>query len=98
MDTPPETIADLQTILADIAGDGHLRFDDLTHDQNLQAKWAADAVLAFAGETGMDGEDCSTVIGDLLANLRHLCDLLELDFSALDRRGYDHYCAERAGL
>jgi hypothetical protein len=100
VDTPPETISDLRALVPVIAGDGRLRYNDTvdrSHDNNLRAKWAAAAVLTFASETGTDDEDCSTVIGDLLANLRHLCDLSELDFSALSDRGYDHYSDERTG-
>jgi hypothetical protein len=35
-----------------------------------------------------------TVIVDLLADLRHLCDALKLDFGDLDRVAHGHYTAE----
>lgn len=37
-------------------------------------------------------------ICDLLADLRHLCDSLNLDFAELDLRAYRHYQAELYGL
>jgi hypothetical protein len=33
-------------------------------------------------------------IADLLTDLRHLCDALNLDFAKLDNRAYDHYSSE----
>ncbi len=36
-------------------------------------------------------------IADLLADLRHLCDALGLDFAELDSRAYDHYICELLG-
>ena len=44
-----------------------------------------------AGEN--DPEAC---IADLLADLRHLCDALGLDFADLDERAYGHYVDEKA--
>ena len=39
-----------------------------------------------------------TVIVDMLADLRHLCDALELDFAACDKIAYGHYMSERCEL
>ena len=33
-------------------------------------------------------------IADLLADIRHLCDLLQLDFAELDSRAYSNYSNE----
>lgn len=33
-------------------------------------------------------------ITDMLADLRHLCDVKGIDFANRDRIAYDHYCAE----
>jgi hypothetical protein len=38
------------------------------------------------------------VIVDMLADLRHLCDALELDFAACDKIAYGHYMSERCEL
>lgn len=34
-------------------------------------------------------------IADLLCDIRHLCDMLNLDFADLDRRAYGNYTAEK---
>lgn len=34
-------------------------------------------------------------VTDLLADLRHLCDVLHLDFAQQDKEARDHYVAER---
>lgn len=36
-----------------------------------------------------------TAIADMLADLRHLCDRLKLDFAALDKQGHGYYIEER---
>jgi len=38
-----------------------------------------------------------TCIADLLADLRHLCDRLGLDYAKLDRRAHGHYTEEAVG-
>ncbi len=39
-------------------------------------------------------EDYSLAITDLLANIRHLCDMKGLDFALLDGDAYEHYTQE----
>ena len=41
-----------------------------------------------------DVEDTETTVIDVLADLRHLCDVLEIDFANCDRIGHDHYLCE----
>lgn len=41
-------------------------------------------------------EEPETAIQDMLADLRHLCDALHLDFARLDQKAYDNYSYERA--
>lgn len=36
------------------------------------------------------------VVTDVLAQLRHFCDLHAVDFGACDRRAYEHYLAEKS--
>jgi len=60
-----------------------------------RAEWARAAVDAFRAETGLDdGDGMDTAIGDLLADLAHLCDVEGLDFANLLARADDHYTAE----
>jgi len=57
-----------------------------------RADWAAAAVLKFATVTGMiENEDAETTIGDLLADLMHLCDREGVDFHTCVARASDHY-------
>ena len=42
-----------------------------------------------------DYEETNTRIIDALTDLRHLCDLFELDFAQLDRVAYSHYLEEQ---
>jgi hypothetical protein len=59
-----------------------------------RARWAAAAIAAFATETGTAGEDLSTQVGDLLADLHHLCDRAGICFRVCSQRAEDHYRAE----
>jgi len=59
-----------------------------------RAGWAEVALEAFSVETGMDGanEDRETVLGDLLGDLMHNCDLNVVDFNEVlekSRRLYE---------
>lgn len=62
-------------------------------DENKQrGLYAVDCLENYKGDP--EGEihaDPETVIADFLADLRHLCDKLDLDFAALDKRGYGYY-------
>jgi hypothetical protein len=49
------------------------------YDHSQRAKWS---------QCSEDG------IADLLTDIRHLCDVLNLDFATLDARAYRHYSAE----
>jgi hypothetical protein len=76
--------------------------DAVRHDNTRRAGWAAAAVLTLAEQTGLLGpgndEAPETAIGDLLANLRHLCDLLGgADFDKLNDNGAYHYHEEVTG-
>lgn len=56
-----------------------------------RASWAQRAIDAFEVATNMEGEPLETVVGDLLANLMHLCDAEDLDFGhLLARARYNH--------
>lgn len=61
-----------------------------------RAGWAQVAVDAFAAETNMDaaGEDMQTVMGDLLADLMHLCQQNDIDFERILATGKMHFEAE----
>lgn len=95
----PADPSDVEALLAaNWDGDGQWRDDDSPHDNTRRAGFAGQALITYADVTRSGtSEDPSTVIGDLLGDLRHLCDALGLDFDALSEDGREHYDAELRG-
>lgn len=60
-----------------------------------RAAWAWEAVRTFMARTGMPQEDAPTAMVDLLADLRHLADRVDLDWEELRRRADGHYRLDR---
>jgi hypothetical protein len=60
---------------------------------HARAQWAA-AVTAFAAETATTGENLATQVGDLLADLHHLCDRAGISYRICSQRAEDHYRAK----
>lgn len=68
-----------------------------------RAAWVESACVTFAEQTGQEwsgggeanSDDQQEIIGDLLADLMHLCDFNQLDFCAAVSSGSHHYRAER---
>jgi hypothetical protein len=59
---------------------------------NIKRAQAAIEAAAFAKNGNVEDD-----LVDLLADIRHACDLAGIDFAKIDRRAYGHYCAERGG-
>jgi hypothetical protein len=61
-----------------------------------RAAWAMVAVNAFAEETGMDnaGEELPAIVGDLLADIMHLCNQNGIDFAQVLDTGKDLFDGE----
>lgn len=59
-----------------------------------RANWALAALETFRHGVHMKGEDTETVLGDLLADLMHLCRLDGHDFDAALRAAQEHFAAE----
>lgn len=97
-DTMVETISDIPD-----APPPHTR--DLTcawgdqeacrRDNVLRATWAGAALKEFVANVGEDVPDAT--ISDLLADLMHLCDALDVDFDEALRRGRNAYEPESEG-
>lgn len=104
-DTPVEAVSQLKELLAWYDGDGEMRYHDTVedgrHDNGRRAGFAAIAVLVYAARTGLlndrNDEEPTTVLGDLLGDLRHLADSLGLDFGELNGHGEFHYEPELRG-
>lgn len=96
----PEGIDQDDTNLDDLLaahwdGEGQWRYDDSAHDNTRRAGFALAALGGYRAVVG--DEEPATVIGDLLGDLRHLCDALGLDFEDLVEAGRFHYDAELRG-
>lgn len=61
-------------------------------DWILYRKIVAKRAILAGYEDSISGE----CIVDLLADLRHVCDALCLDFALMDRQAYEHYVNEKA--
>lgn len=68
--------------------------DKTTCANYRRAMWAAETMLGYNELVGGGKNDPETQIADLLADLRHLCDLEALDWSDIDRHAYHHYASE----
>lgn len=56
------------------------------------------ALHAYAQRTAPGGDEpTETLIGDVLADLRHLCDSLGLDFAGIDDQAHRRYLEEIGG-
>lgn len=65
-------------------------------DNHKRADWAMQACHAFCDCTGQNTDDeMPDVVTDLLADLMHLCDQMEVDYAHCARKAGDHYAAEK---
>jgi len=64
-------------------------------DNNIRAMWAAAALKEYVANTGED--EFEATISDLLGDLMHLCDALDVDFDEALRRGRNAYEPESEG-
>lgn len=93
------TVLDVVAVTAQYVDDGAMRFnyDDPeagVHDNNLRAALAGTALIAYAVAADNTTGNVETVIGDLLADLRHYCDTVGLNFDAMAEASVTHYTAE----
>ena len=63
-------------------------------NNNDRAEWAQTGLDAFAVEIGGRGEPLAQNMGDLLADLMHLCDREGIDFKDVLRVAETHYTEE----
>lgn len=63
-----------------------------------RATWASEAIEVFAKRTGLDtspdADGVSTVMGDLLADMMHLCRQCSIDFDDVLRVARMHFECE----
>jgi hypothetical protein len=83
--------------LDECTSDDQLDWKDYSADNYLRAQWALRGLRSFALMTLVSDESPELVLGDFLANARHLCDALGLDYDKVDANGAMHYDAELRG-
>jgi hypothetical protein len=62
----------------------------------LRAAWADAAVAEFAKQVGMDrsgelAQEKDVVLGDLLCDIMHWCDVYKIDFAVVCRKAAEDY-------
>ena len=60
-----------------------------------RVKRVARLMAQYIAETGApDDEETETVVADFVADLRHYCDAMKIDFHGACERSYGHYVEE----
>ncbi|GAB20258.1 hypothetical protein GOEFS_109_00030 [Gordonia effusa NBRC 100432] len=81
---------ELETLLAGIPP--RITVEDQLVDNGVRASFAAVALIPYAKRVGTyEQESVSTVMSDLLNDLRHLCDLVGLDWEQASEPGHYDY-------
>lgn len=52
-------------------------------------------IIRRALEAGYEDTEIPEVIIDILADIRHLCDRLKIDFASVDKKAYEYYLEEK---
>lgn len=80
---------------------GSLSFSpsDIKSDNDKRASWAARGFIAYTDRTFPQGrdEEFETMFGDMLADLHHLADALDLDWDEMLAKADRHYGPELVG-
>ncbi len=84
-------------------GDGEMRYsiepEDLKHDNRRRAGFALVALHAYAKRLGgAEREEAETHFGDLLGDMIHLADALEIDFEGAMNKARGNYADEAQGV
>ena len=66
-------------------------------DNETRASWGLAALRAYVHRVRAYGDPPETVLNGLVADLRHLCDLLGLDFEDVLYGSHNHYDREVRG-
>lgn len=74
----------------------HIRDEDYRADNTARASFAAQALVTFVERVGEN--EMGTNVSDLLGDLMHLCDALDIDFDEAVEKGRWHYEAEIEGV
>ena len=78
-------------------GHGTVDHDDNRRDNETRASWGLVAVRAYTHRVRAYGEPPETILNALVADIRHLCDVLGLRFSDVIDGSHNHYDDEIRG-
>ncbi len=90
----------LEVVFSDLdefEGVTQLEHEDPCADNATRAEWALIGLRTFAERTRITDESPVLVMGDFLANLRHLCDALGINFDHVNEAGEEHHYWEIRG-
>lgn len=94
-------VANVQELADLVAGAprGALTLVDPQADNDRRARWGAQALIGYATNQGKASvqEEMETAASDMLADLRHLFDALDLDWEGLLAKADENYRAEIIG-
>jgi len=71
-----------------------LSFSSQAYEIHLHTERVAVALIAYAERSGSTHDECDEILVSLLADLRHICNVLYLDFEHLSERAARHFEAE----
>jgi hypothetical protein len=70
---------------------------DVQKDNDARASFGAAVLVAYSERVGGESNEVETQLADLLADLRHVCDALGLDYEAADATAHVNYWREIHG-
>lgn len=71
-------------------------WDDVAGRNTRRAYWASSALVAYSRNSG-NASDSLAILTDLMADLLHLADALELEADVVAESALDQYKSDRAG-
>lgn len=70
---------------------------DVQKDNDARASFGAAVLVAYSERVGGESNEVETQLADLLADLRHVCDALDLDYDAADMKAHVNHWREIHG-
>jgi hypothetical protein len=83
--------------LAEVSKKAIIHGVDAQADNDARASFGAAVLAAYSERVGDKSNEVETQLADLLADLRHLCDALGLDYDAADTKAHVNYWREIHG-
>ncbi|WP_454231348.1 DUF4262 domain-containing protein [Mycolicibacterium fortuitum] len=94
---PIENFEELQELLGAEQGKAHDTDQGAQCDNNNRARRGALALLSYVDECGPGGDELATLVADMLADIQHLCDAIDVDWHEAIAKAESTYRAEIFG-